>query len=522
MCVLDNLGYYETLGVFVGDVFVVYVVPIMFICYYAKKLFYQLHMPHLYGDQIVGFHDRSKKFVLMATLAILTYTFLLPERATFVFVKVTKISFDLATNVFIRLLIYLNCAFKPLLYGLLFREIYYPLLILIMGMRDARKPEVAHPGANADQGALYVDGAAAPAEEDEPSMTQEEYERRLAEEDQSKPSEVMIEVLREKVRKQKERDHRERLSSMGSSSNSLMYMRQYSDQSNGSGVNFYGGPPSSKNLRAPLMANPAMHRSVSCSDHPYPYLGRPRLHSASGTAGDPYMQQYTMHRHPNMANNFYTMGRGMAERQRKQQQMPSTHGHMAANLAQHRAAEQSGKLGGKQKSGEIPYYSQQNVYSTSPRKPRKKSSNSESLSAHGYDNIPTSQRLSAAKKDSVIRAKLERKSSRNSGDDKVSDAKLNTIEASPTGEEKTVVSVPVSPSTLEPCVGQLGEERSSSSSNGSACTEVTSVSGVSLSSNPPSTPTPTPPSLPPRSPTGVLLFETINEQSPFEFPCSAT
>ena len=339
----------------------------------------------------------------------------------------------------------------------------------------------------------------------------------------------MIEVIREKVRKQKEREERSRLSSMCSSNNSLMYMRQGSDQSNGSGGIFFA-PQVGKNfsnLRQPIM--PYMHRSSSCSD-PYPYIGRPKLHSVSGS--DPYYQQTMPRNHPAMYNNFYTMGRGVGNNNKKR----------GANISSSFANGQKNvppteKLLVKTSSTEIPYFSQQNVYSTSPRKPKPRNSNSESLSAHGYDNMPTSQRLSSS---SSYKRRVERNSSKRSDD---GSEKLNTIDdASPVGEDN-----PNTPLVMEQPVGRLGEERSSSSSNGSACTEVTNVSAVSLSSSPPNqtgslatvtappnhrrlnstgsasiqSASPTPPSLPPRSPNGVLMFETINEQSPFDFSSSA-
>ena len=388
-------------------------------------------------------------------------------------------------------------------------------------MKDARKPvkpsqrSPNHPSMSVDE-----------PEDEEPSMTQEEYEKRLAEEDPTKPSQVMIEAIREKVKKQKEREERERsrLSSTCSSNTSLMYMRQGSDQSNGSGGIFFGpGGKQFNNMRGPMI--PYMHRSSSCSD-PYPYMGRPKLHSVSGS--DPYYQQSTPRNNPAMYNNFYTMGRGVGNNKKRNNNpnvpiIPS----MANNV---QAAD---KLLAKNRSTEIPYFSQQNVYSTSPRKPKPRNANSESLSAHGYDNMPTSQRLSVG---SSHKRRVERNSSKRSDD---GSEKLNTIEASPTCENG-----PSTPPAEDPSVGRLGEERSSSSSNGSACsTEVTNVSAISLSSMPNGSAnalipgnhwrlnsvgsnsihssSPTPPSLPPRSPTGVLMFETINEQSPFDFSSSA-
>ena len=57
----------------------------------------------------------------------------------------------------------------------------------MMGVKDARKPEQPAGGKAHNQPSLCVDEQ---DDDDEPSMTQEEYERRLAEEDQSKPSQV--------------------------------------------------------------------------------------------------------------------------------------------------------------------------------------------------------------------------------------------------------------------------------------------------------------------------------------------
>ena len=62
--VVDNMDYFERLGVFMGDAVVVYVLPIVLICYYSKCLFYQLYMPYHNGQHIIGHQDRTKVLLI--------------------------------------------------------------------------------------------------------------------------------------------------------------------------------------------------------------------------------------------------------------------------------------------------------------------------------------------------------------------------------------------------------------------------------------------------------------------------
>ena len=450
----------------------------------------------------------------MGAVAAFTYTFLLPERASFIFVKVSKVSFDMITNIILRMLIYLNCAFKPLLYGLMYHELYYPLKIRITGQPDNRKVTLS-PGPPLDS-LLF--------EENEPKMTEEEraeLDRAIADEDQSKPSDAVIKMLREKVQEKKRREE-QRLSSLGSSNNSVL-MRQGSDLSNnGSGLCMsYAGGAFHGGAFNPAM-NQYMQRSLSCNNAPYPYLGRPKLPSVSGPR-DPCFQQSLTRNQQIGVPNFYTMGRGLDKGY-----VNKNGYHLAGNLSMGmNDTSDSNKYLLKNGSAEIPYYSQLNLYSTSPRKPRK---NKEAAAAsHGYENnplTPNGKRVKTCEKGS-IKETLARSPSKGSKDSPNSNVpSLSAINGSPTTEEP-----PPSPFILEASNGkEMGEERSSSSSNGSGCTEMTNISVVSLVSGPRNSrrlsstgsgsaqsSSPTPPTLPPRSPTGVHMFETITEQCPFDF-----
>ena len=440
------------------------------------------------------------------------------------------------TNIVLRMLIYLNCAFKPLLYGLMYHELYYPLKIRITGSPDTRKVTLAQ--------RQPLDASV--FEDKEPPMTEEEraeLDRAIANEDQSQPSEAVLKMLREKVQEKKRREE-QRLSSLGSSNNSVL-MRQGSDASNnGSGLCMpYAGSAFHPGAFNPAM-NQYMQRSLSCNNAPYPYMGRPKLPSVSGPRDPCFQQSLTRNNQQLGIPNFYTVGRGL------EKGYTGKNGyHLAGNLGMMGGmgmgmndTRDSNKYLLKNGSAEIPYYSQQNLYSTSPRKPRKNKEPAAASAAaqaaaasHGYENNPLIQNGKRTKSVSESCGGTNKKekqltrspSSKGARDPQNSNVptSLTAINGSPNTEE------PLPSPFIPEAVG--GEERSSSSSNGSGCTEMTSISALSLSNGgqrnsrrlsstgSAQSSSPTPPTLPPRSPTGVHMFETITEQSPFDFSNSA-